>query len=224
MAARPATRHIRERPAEATQPRPAVRDLSRGPASFRIDWDVRPAFDFVFSLSGDAGATDDLPAEDRAWLTSRRRRCRRRSRRGSSGCSSPRSCIHVPVVAVDRPEIRTGGGRRRSASTGRSYKEVLLGHVRRMARDEQPLTALVERALDGDKAVLPAIAESLPEWKRDARIEILREPEQSVAGPGDGPRLVGRRRSRRSRPGSRTSSSATTSSGRRTARRSHPST
>ena len=68
MAARPATRVVRERPAETARPRPVVRDLSRGPASFRIDWDVRPAFDFVFSLWDDAGETDDLPAADRAWL------------------------------------------------------------------------------------------------------------------------------------------------------------
>jgi hypothetical protein len=26
------------------------------------------AYDFVFSLSGDAGSTDDLPAPDREWL------------------------------------------------------------------------------------------------------------------------------------------------------------
>src|SRR5215207_9561766 len=67
MAARPATRPTRER--SDSQVRAPVRDLTRGGTSFRIDWDVRPVYDFVFSLAGDVGGTDDLPAEDRAWLT-----------------------------------------------------------------------------------------------------------------------------------------------------------
>ena len=67
MAARPAVRRPAGRPADAPT-RPVVRDLTRGGVSYRIDWDVRTAFDFVFSLSGDAGSTEDLPAADRQWL------------------------------------------------------------------------------------------------------------------------------------------------------------
>ena len=56
MAARPASRAA---PRSADVPaRAPVRDLTRGATSFRIDWDVRPAYDFVFSLSEDAGATE----------------------------------------------------------------------------------------------------------------------------------------------------------------------
>ena len=66
MAARPAVRRPAGRPADVPT-RPVVRDLTRGGVSYRIDWDVRTAFDFVFSLSGDAGSTEDLPAADRQW-------------------------------------------------------------------------------------------------------------------------------------------------------------
>ena len=61
MAARPASGDPRDDP-RTCRTRPVVRDLTRGGVSYRIDWDVRTAFDFVFSLSGDAGSTEDLPA------------------------------------------------------------------------------------------------------------------------------------------------------------------
>jgi DNA-binding transcriptional ArsR family regulator len=130
-------------------------------------------------MSGDAGATDDLPAADRAWLTETKAAMPAEIASRFERLFESEVCIHVPVIAVDRPEIRTGADVV-AAVDGASYKEVLLG----MFEDgpgEQPLTSLVERALDGDASVLPAIAEILPDWKREARIEILREPEQSVA-------------------------------------------
>jgi len=55
---------------EARMPaRPPVRDFTGADApSFAVEWDVRPAFDFLISLSSDSGTTDDLPAPDREWL------------------------------------------------------------------------------------------------------------------------------------------------------------
>src|SRR4029078_12160808 len=126
MAARPATRVVRERPAETAQLRPAVRDLSRGPASFRIDWDVRPAFDFVFSLWDDAGETDDLPAADRAWVGANK------GAKPAGGAPKFKRvfesgiCMHVAVIAVDKPEIRTANDLV-SAVEAMSYKAVLRG-------------------------------------------------------------------------------------------------
>jgi len=46
-----------------------VRDFTGGRVDQAIEWDVRTVYDFLFSLSEDAGTTDDLPAEDRRWLT-----------------------------------------------------------------------------------------------------------------------------------------------------------
>jgi hypothetical protein len=126
MAARPATRVVRERPAESAQPRPAVRDLSRGPASFRIDWDVRPAFDFVFSLWDDAGETEDLPAADREWLATTKGSmpadvAAKFKRLFESGI-----CMHVAVIAVDKPDIRTAADLV-TAVEATSYKDVIRG-------------------------------------------------------------------------------------------------
>ena len=74
-------------------------------------------------------------------------------------------------------------------------------------------SGLVAEALDGDQSVMPAIEEALPDWKREARLGVIREPEQTVAEPAWWCSAGGRRPSRRSRPGSPTSSSATTSCG-----------
>ena len=179
MAARPATRTIRERPVENAQPRPAVRDLSRGPASFTIDWDVRPAFDFVFSLSGDAGATDDLPAEDRAWLSDTKASMPPEIEVEFKRLFESELCIHVPIIAIGRPEIRTAADLV-AAVEATPYREVLLGLFDEGPGDQQ-LYGLVAQALDGDQSVMPAIEEALPDWKREARLGVIREPEQTVA-------------------------------------------
>ena len=182
MAARPATKTVRERPVETAQPRPAVRDLSRGPASFRIDWDVRPAFDFVFSLSGDAGATDDLPAEDRKWLADSKAAMPPEIEAEFKRLFESEVCIHVPVIAVDRPEIRSATDVV-AAVAETPYKDVLLPMFEDGARtpSERDFTALVAKVLDGDHGALKAVEELLPDWKREARIQILREPEETVA-------------------------------------------
>ena len=177
MAARPATRVHRERPTD-TQPRPAVRDLSRGPASFRIDWDVRPAFDFVFSLSSDAGSTDDLPAEDREWLAANKAAMPPDISAEFKRLFESEVCIAVPSIAVDRPEIRTAADIV-AAVAGAPYQTVVVGMFDDGPHD-QPLTSLVEQVMAGDDSVMPAIADLLPEWKREVRLEILREPEKAV--------------------------------------------
>src|SRR5262245_2566317 len=126
MAARPATRTTRERPVETAQPRPAVRDLSRGPASFAIDWDVRPAFDFVFSLSGDAGSTDDLPADDRAWLSDTKASMPAATEVEFKRLFESEVCIHLPILAIGRPEIRTASDLV-AAVEATPFRDVLLG-------------------------------------------------------------------------------------------------
>jgi DNA-binding transcriptional ArsR family regulator len=177
MAARPATRTVRERPTEL-QPRPAVRDLSRGPASFRIDWDVRPAYDFVFSLSGDAGSTDDLPAEDREWLAATKAAMPPAIAAHFKRLFESEVCIAVPAIAVDRPEIRTAADIL-AAVAGAPYQQVIVAMFDDGPHD-RPLTALVERVMAGDDSAMSAVAEILPEWKRETRMEILREPEAAV--------------------------------------------
>jgi DNA-binding transcriptional ArsR family regulator len=178
MAARPATRTTRERSAEA-QSRPVVRDLSRGPASFRIDWDVRPAFDFVFSLWDDAGETDDLPAKDREWLTESKAAMPGEIAAAYRRLFDSGICTHVAVIAVDRPDVRSAADLVAAVSATPS-RDVILG-IFDEGPNEPSLQPMVERAMNGDQEALKAISEELPEWKREARIEVLKEPEKNVS-------------------------------------------
>ncbi|MFL5726391.1 MAG: ArsR/SmtB family transcription factor [Chloroflexota bacterium] len=178
MAARPATRTTRERRVDSPQPRPAVRDLSRGPASFRIDWDVRPAFDFVFSLWDDAGETEDLPAEDRKWLAESKAAMPPDVAAKFNPLFEAGICTHVAVIAVDRPKVRTASDLVAAVAATPS-REVILG-IFEEGSEEPGLRDLVARALDGDETVMPAIAKTMPDYKRDARLQVLREPDRTA--------------------------------------------
>ena len=177
MAARPATRHsvsTRERPADVPARAP-VRDLNRGTSSYRIDWDVRPAFDFVFSLSEDAGTTDDLPAEDRAWLADAKAKMPAEIKESWVWLTEAELCIHVASVVVDRPNIRN------SADLVAALESMPPDQVMRKIFDAPENAALVDQALHGDSKAFVTLAEALPDHKRESRIEVLRDPKQTVA-------------------------------------------
>src|SRR6476659_537764 len=74
MAARPTTRsRTTTTPTAGSRAaaRTPVRDFS-STSAYRLEWDVRPVYDFLFSLTGDDGAPEDIPATDRRWLTDAR--------------------------------------------------------------------------------------------------------------------------------------------------------
>ena len=179
MSARPATRHTRDRQPPDVQVRAPVRDLNRGQASFRVDWDVRPAYDFVFSLSGDAGSTDDLPAADRTWLTEAKAALPADIRDAATRLFESEVAIHVAVVVVDRPAVRSAD------EVVGAIASLEPRDVVRAMFDETPwepeLAGLVDRAMSGDSTALPALEETMPEYNREGRLEILREPEKTIA-------------------------------------------
>lgn len=180
MAARPAartSRPSRERTEDGTSRAP-VRDLTRGATSFRIDWDVRPAFDFVFSLSDDAGETDDLPAEDRAWLT-KAKASLPSSVRDATRLFAEELCINAAVLVVDRPNVRTSTDFV-EAMADATPAEVVRGMFEYSPREPE-LAALIDRALEGDEAAIGEVADTLHDHKKEARVAILREPERTVA-------------------------------------------
>jgi DNA-binding transcriptional ArsR family regulator len=74
LSARPATRRTTTAEPAAN---PRVRNFSGGQTGPVIEWDVRTAYDFVFSLSDDAGSTDDLPEADQTWLRDQKAELRR---------------------------------------------------------------------------------------------------------------------------------------------------
>lgn len=181
MAARPATRTPRPT-RERTDDVPArspVRDLTRGATSFRIDWDVRPAFDFVFSLSDDAASTDDLPAADREWLAKAKAAMPATVRDATQRLFASELCINAAVLIVDRPNVRTSA-EFVDAIADAEPAEVVRGMFEYSPREPE-LAALIDRAIGGDEAAIKAMDETLHDHKKDARLAILREPEATVA-------------------------------------------
>ena len=182
MAARPATRATRDRSSDVPVRTP-VRDLTRGAASFRIDWDVRPAYDFVFSLSGDAGETDDLPAEDRAWLKTARNSLPAGVQDAARKLFESEICINSAVLLVDRPHVRTARDFV-DAFAKATPAEVIRG-VFEYSHREPDLADLIDRAIEGDESAVSALEKTMPAHKRHARIEVIRHPEETVSAMGD---------------------------------------
>jgi hypothetical protein len=181
MAARPATRatrSARDRSGEAPARTP-VRDLTRGAASFRIDWDVRPAYDFVFSLSGEAGETDDLPAEDRAWLKTAKTALPASVRDGDKQIFDAEFCVSAAALLVDRPEVRTARAFV-DALAEATPGEVIRG-VFEYSNREPDVADLIDRAIAGDEGALTALDETLPDQHREGRLEMIRRPERTVS-------------------------------------------
>ena len=196
MAPRPtAPRSTRPDP---IRPAPVVRDFRASTASYRVEWDVRSVYDFVFSLSDEAGSTDDMPSADRRWLTEARTRLPAAIQADRVALLGNELCIQIAELIVDRPSATTPAAfveavaaldRREAAHylVGDLLHEQPLADVhavdddqpgRRVPRLTDPATAtLVERALDDDAAALAELGTALPEWKRDGRIAVLQDPE-----------------------------------------------
>jgi DNA-binding transcriptional ArsR family regulator len=177
MAARPATRRP-PTPSTAPGARPAVRDFTGG-APFAIEWDVRTAYDFLFSLSGDAGSTDDLPAGDRAWLTEARASMPQELQPSVSRLFDTEVAIHTVPLVVERPEVRT------SADFVAALAEVSPADVVRAIianfNDSPAVDDLITRLQAGDTSAVAEIEECLPEHKRGAQMAIVRDPDGAYA-------------------------------------------
>jgi DNA-binding transcriptional ArsR family regulator len=161
------------RPVDAPQ-RAIVRDLTRGGASYRIDWDVRTAYDFIFSLSGDAGSTDDLPAADRAWLKGAREGLDADTQAGVRDLFESELAIHAGVLLVDERDVRTSADV--VALVERTAPADLVGALLADESHDRDLEDLLDRAIGGDAAAIDDLAEKLPEWHRKGRLELLRDP------------------------------------------------
>jgi DNA-binding transcriptional ArsR family regulator len=173
MAARPATRRPAGRPAEAPT-RPIVRDLTRGAVPFRIDWDVRPAYDFVFSLSGDCGSTDDLPAPDRTWLEQSREALDPDARSGARELFENELAIHTGVLLVDVPAARTSADFVDLVAD--TSPDDLIAALFADYRGSIDTTQVLERAVRGDPDAIRELGEVLPDWNKEGRFELIKDP------------------------------------------------
>ena len=172
MAARPATRN-RPEPVAAARPAPRVRDFTGG-TGYTIEWDVRPVYDFLFSLSGDAGSTDDLPAADRAWLTDALASLPQDVRSSVSRLFESELAIQIGIYAVDRPEIRTPDDF--VAAIAAAPPTEVLRSIFCDVDSNPGLDALIERLAAGDDAALTEAATRLPDHRRDERLALLADP------------------------------------------------
>ncbi|MDQ2966582.1 MAG: metalloregulator ArsR/SmtB family transcription factor [Chloroflexota bacterium] len=172
MAARPTTRRAPDRPASAL-PRAAVRDFSGG-GGYTIEWDVRPVYDFVFSLSEDAGSTDDLPAADRKWLADARASLPQDVRASVSRLFEHEVAIQVATFAVEHRDLRTP--RQFVESLEAADARDVVRAVLCEAFLTPGLPELLEQAIGGDKAVIAKVTELLPEWHRKERLGMLLDP------------------------------------------------
>lgn len=179
MAARPATRRtVADRPAE-TRSRPAVRDFTGSPA-FTIDWDVRPVYDFLFSLSNDAGSTDDLPAVDRRWLADARSSLPRELGASVGRLLESEVTIHAGTFAVDRPDIRSSGDMV-AALREAGPDEIVRTMVVAASEHDPAIQQLIESAIAGDRAALTVLEEKHPGAWTEAWLDQLRDPAK-IAG------------------------------------------
>jgi len=150
-----------------------VRTLRGGSAGSPIvEFDARTVFDFIIGLSEESGSTDDLPAEDRAWLEDAR-----------AGLKADVGDLEFPVhlmfsvgiLAVERPDVRTSADLVKLVET---VSPVIVTRAAFCDELEDPtLRPLVERCLAGDAAALDELAPRLGDWHPTERIEVLRRPE-----------------------------------------------
>lgn len=176
MAARPAMRRTADQDQEPASARPAVRDFTT-PQAQAIEWDVRPVYDFLFSLSGDAGSTEDIPEADRRWLADARAALPPDLAAPAGRLFDTELCIHLAGLLVEAPDIRTAHdfvGYVRDASSATIIRSIFAEAARDLKIGE-----LVDRALDGDATALTELETTLPDWRREERLELLRQPAET---------------------------------------------
>jgi DNA-binding transcriptional ArsR family regulator len=162
------------------QPQPPVRDFTGGVATTAVEWDVRVAYDFLFSLWEEAGATDDLPAEDRRWLKEARASLGPDEARKVDRLAKGEGLIHVAAALVERRSVRT------PAEVIAAFRETAPRELARSIFCEIPakdpaLAATLDRAIDGDAVAVREIRDRVLEGRRDPRLALLEDPAGAVS-------------------------------------------
>jgi DNA-binding transcriptional ArsR family regulator len=153
--------------------RARVREVGVGAAE--AVFDVRSAYDFAISLSPDAGAGDELPSPDRAWLLQARAALPVRLR----PLAEAEHALFAAGLIVDEPGVSDAAS--------------LLGMLRGLPGEEFAVRVLseehrhwdhgplVEAALAGDHTALASLIDACPELKRERLERLIRDP-ASVLG------------------------------------------
>jgi DNA-binding transcriptional ArsR family regulator len=173
MTPRPAGR--RADAAVATRTQPLVRDYSRSAgAPYRVEFDVRTVYDFVFSLSDDAGSTDDLLEADRRWLTEAKAALPASVKADFQDLFASEVAVVVAGLAVDRPAATSAADLVELVRS--SEPEALVNQMFAEARRDPERRPLVDRAAAGDAEALTDLTCDMPETKRQAVVAFLTNP------------------------------------------------
>lgn len=152
-ATRSSARHTPTGLASATGPQ--VRDLASPSAGFTIEWDARSLYDFLFSLTGDAGATDDLPEPDRAWLRDARAGLAPDVAADVTELFGAQLAIFLAALVVEHPELASVEQFLDLVATIPTHE--LVASVLRDLGHDADLAPLVEPAAAGDVEALAAL-------------------------------------------------------------------
>jgi DNA-binding transcriptional ArsR family regulator len=174
MAARPASRPALPPSAADGPPRPAVRDFT-GATGVTIEWDVRPVYDFLFSLTGEAGETDDLPAVDRRWLETTRAALPDGQRDFFKQMCDTELAIHLASYVVENRSIASVDALVAALEAG-GPAPLLRSVFSEAAASKPEIAPVLERALTGDTAAIDELDAALPEWRKPERLALLVDP------------------------------------------------
>ena len=132
--------------------------MAAAPA-FAVEWHVRPAFDFLFALSGDSGSTDDLPTADREWLAAALKSQPAASQAFFDNDHRRGSLVHLAGFLVDRPDVQRAADvvpAMRAAGPGPVFGNLFYDPAgdptefdRALAGDAEARTAMVARIQHG---------------------------------------------------------------------------
>jgi DNA-binding transcriptional ArsR family regulator len=140
-----------------------VRDFATPAAGYTIEWDVRPVYDFLFSLAKDEDSPEDLPEVDRTWLAASRAAMAAELGDAADTAFAQAMAVHVAAVAIERPELRTVSAFLDAIDTIPTA-DLVTSILSDFARDPD-LGELVQRASTGDPDALTALRAAMPEHK-----------------------------------------------------------
>ena len=161
--------------APETPARPSVRDFTGGVSGMAIEWDVRTAYDFIFSLWAESGTTDDLPAEDRKWLKDARASVGPEASRKLERISRDEGLIHMAALLVSRRAVKNAA-EAVIAIRSASPAELVRSAFCEVPAKDAALVATLEAAIAGDDAALEEFRSRTFEGRTDPRIGLLEDP------------------------------------------------
>ncbi|MFN8623081.1 MAG: metalloregulator ArsR/SmtB family transcription factor [Chloroflexota bacterium] len=163
------------------RPAPPVRGQVRGAGGHAVEFQARPAYDLLISLTIGTGVESDLLPEDRTWLENARGALTPDQLADLDASFGPESeglfhGLASVVVADESLADPVALGERIASMSAREVTRALLLDVLSGAE----LRALGDRALDGDRAALAQVDEiitaSLGSQRCDEVLPFLRDP------------------------------------------------